>query len=291
MVNGQESSPGPKIRRGQAGWRLPVACGLLVAAYCLALRRYGLELADEGALLAHFDRVAHGQVPYRDFHLGYGPALYWLEAAAFAWFGASITTVRTGVALVHAARAVLLARLGTAIGGPAWAAALAIGLIAFFLPVAPGVCVPGNIPYPAWFANLLGLVGLTLLARQPAPMLTIGMVWGAVFAFKQNTGLLGLGAATVTTLLAAPVAASGRRGVAIVTATALLAGALVLLQEYLTVGLGLVFVLPLVPLVLAVGRTRVAPETIGALVRLGAGSVGGGGGGPGSYRWRVVWWP
>src|SRR6185503_8549870 len=271
MVNGQESSPGPKIRRGQAGWRLPVACGLVVAAYCLALRRYGLELADEGALLAHFDRVAHGQVPYRDFHLGYGPALYWLEAAAFAWFGASITTVRTGLALVHAARAVLLARLGAAIAGPAWAAGLAFGLIALFLPVAPGACVPGNIPYPAWFANLLGLVALTLIARQPAPMLAIGLVWGTVFAFKQNTGLLGLGAAAVTTLLAAPSSSGGRRGVAIAMAAALVAGALLLLHEYLNVALTLVFVVPLVPLVLAVGRTRVAPETVGALVRLGGG--------------------
>ena len=277
MVNGQESSHSPKIRRGQV-WGLALACGAVVAAYCLALRRYGLELADEGALLAHFDRVAHGQVPYRDFHLGYGPALYWLEAAAFAWFGASITTVRAGLALVHAGRAVLLARLGVAAGGPAWAPALAIVLVGFFLPVAPGLCVPGNIPYPAWFANLLGLVGVALLARQSPPMLTIGMVLGAAFAFKQNSGLLGLGAAAVTTVLAAPTPPGGGRVVGPVMATALLACALLLLQEYLDPGLGLVFVVPVLPLVVALGRARVAPETTRALVRLGMGFavVGGG---------------
>src|SRR5262245_38035915 len=124
MVNGQESSHSPKIRRGQARLGAALACGGVVAAYCLALRRYGLELADEGVLLAHFDRVAHGQIPYRDFHVGYGPALYWVQAVLFGWFGPSIGVVRTGLALVHAARAVLLARLGTAIGGVPWGLAL-----------------------------------------------------------------------------------------------------------------------------------------------------------------------
>src|SRR5215831_16631939 len=110
MVRGQESSHSPKL--GPAGWGLAGGLGLAAAASCLVLRRFGLELADEGVLLAQIDRVAHGQVPYRDFHVGYGPALFWLGACAFAGFGASITTVRAGLAVVHGVRALLLARLG-----------------------------------------------------------------------------------------------------------------------------------------------------------------------------------
>jgi hypothetical protein len=253
------------------GWRWWWwAPGALVAAYCLAFRRYGLELADEGALLAHLDRVAQGHVPYRDFHVGYGPGLYWLHALSFAVFGVSIGTVRSGLVLVHALRAVLLARLGGAAGGGWWAAALVLALVAFFLPVAPGLCAPGNIPYPAWFADALGLTALTLLARDRAPMLAIGMLWGVVFAIRQNSGVFGLGAAVVTTMLAGESAA-GRRTVPLVLAAGLVAGALLVLREHLDVTLAMVFAVPLVPLAVAMGRASASAATTAALARLGAG--------------------
>ena len=246
--------------------------GALVAGYCLALVRYGFELADEGLLLAQIDRVAHGQVPYRDFHVGYGPALFWLHATTFAWFGASATTVRVGLVLVHAARTVLLVHLGRAAGGW-WPAGLVVAFVGFFLPVAPGVCVPGNIPYPGWFADLLGLSALLLLARERPPLLAIGALWGVVFAFKQNGGVLGLGAAALTTILIAPASPDGGRGLAVATGIALVAGAVLLLHEYLDPLLALVFLVPLGPLAWAVSTRRVTRATLGALVRLGAGFV------------------
>src|SRR4030095_16223017 len=150
MMGVQESSHSPKIRQTTADRQgVALACAGVVAAYCLVLRRYGLELADEGVLLAQMDRVVHGQVPYRDFHTGYGPGIFWLHAWAFAWFGGSLGTVRAGLTVVHAARAMLLARVAGAAGGRAWSGAAALALLAFFLPVAPGLCAPGNIPYPA----------------------------------------------------------------------------------------------------------------------------------------------
>jgi hypothetical protein len=244
----------------------------VVAAYCLVLRRYGLELADEGVLLAQMDRVVHGQVPYRDFHTGYGPGIFWLHAWAFAWVGVSIGTVRVGLAVVHAARVMLLARLAGAAGGRAWAGAAALALLAFFLPVAPGICAPGNIPYPAWFADVLGLTALLLLVRDRPPLIAIGMLWGGAFAFRQNSGLLGLGAAVVTTVLAgAPGGDRPRAGTLV--AVAMLGGAAVLLHEFLDVTLAVVFIVPLLPLAIALARAPLSGETIGALVRLGAGFV------------------
>jgi hypothetical protein len=269
----QESSHSPKIRqRTPERWGVALAGAGVAAAYCLVLRRSGLELADEGVLLAQMDRVVHGQIPYRDFHTGYGPGIFWLQAWAFAWFGVSVGTVRVGLAVVHAARAMLLGCLAGAAGGPAWAGVAALALLAFFLPVAPGICAPGNIPYPAWFADALGLTALLLLVRDRPPLVAIGMLWGAVFAFRQNSGVLGLGAAVVTTMLAGAPAGDRPRAGALV-AIAMLAGAALLLHEFLDATLAVVFIVPLLPLALALARAPLSGETMGGLVRLGMGFV------------------
>src|SRR5690349_17264780 len=107
-----------KIHRGTCVWGVPVATGLAVALYCLVFRRYGFELADEGTLLAQVDRVAHGEVPYRDFHTGYGPGLFYLNAWLFAGFGTSTGTVRAALALVHGLRAGLVTAIAGRVLGP-----------------------------------------------------------------------------------------------------------------------------------------------------------------------------
>jgi hypothetical protein len=271
MVKSQESSHSPKIRRGEAGWWVPVGLGLVATVYGLALRRHGIELADEGALLAHMDRVAHGQVPYRDFHVGYGPALYWLHVPLFAWLGASIGTVRTGLAIVHGLRGALLARLASAAGGVGWGGVAVLVLIAFFLPVAPGACAPGNIPYPAWYADALGLLAVLLLGRERAPVLLVGVLWGVAFAFKQNTGILGLGAAAVTIVLAGDRHDGAARGLGLVMALAMLAGVALVLHEFMDVLLVTVFIVPLVPLAAALVRAASRKEVTIELIRLGTG--------------------
>jgi hypothetical protein len=287
MVMIKESSHSPKIRRGEARWGVAAAAGVVAAAYCLMLRRYGVELADEGALLAHMDRVAHGQVPYRDFHVGYGPALYWLHAPAFAWWGASIGTVRAGLAVVHGVRTALLARLASAFGGRGWGAVAAIVLIGFFLPVAPGVCTPGNIPYPSWYADALGLVAILLLGRQRAPVVVVGVLWGIAFAFKQNAGVLGLGASAVAIVLAAEAGEDGGRAIGTAVAVALLAGAALLLHEFADGLLVAVFVVPLLPLAVALVRTRSGVGVAADLVRLGAGFTITAGGAVGIAMWQA----
>ena len=67
----------------------PLAAGLVVAAYAAALRPYGIfDYVDEGLLLVQALRAARGQVPYVDFHTGYGPLYFRLQAwllAAGGW--------------------------------------------------------------------------------------------------------------------------------------------------------------------------------------------------------------
>src|SRR5262249_55702800 len=133
---------------------------------------------------------------------------------------------------------------------------------------------PGNIPYPAWFADVIGLSALVLLARVRPPMLAIGCLWGVVFAFKQNTGVLGIGAAAVATVLMDEARKDDARWPAFGIAVALALGAPLLLREYLDPMLFAVFVVPLLPLVLAVARRQVSRETVHALVRLGVGFAG-----------------
>lgn len=269
MVTSQESSNSPKLGAGRS-WMV-LGMGLAVGVYALALRRFGLELADEGVLLAQMDRVVHGQVPYRDFHVGYGPALFWLHAASFAAFGPSVATVRTGLAMVHGLRAAALTRLGRAVGGTPWAIGLAGAFIGIFLPVAPGICAPGNIPYPAWFTDALGLGALLLLTRQAPPYVAIGALWGVVFAFKQNGGVFGLAAAMLTVVLTGARADEGSRAPGLVLAAALVGGAVAVLRDYLDATLAVVFVVPLLPLAAATARARMPVATISAGMRLLAG--------------------
>ncbi len=273
MVMSQESSHSPKIHVGGWGWWWAVGLGVATAAYGLAFRRYGVELADEGALLAHMDRILHGQVPYRDFHVGYGPALYWLHVPLLVWCGTSIATVRTALALVHGVRATLAARLAADLGGRGWGAVAVVVLVGFFLPVAPGVCAPGNIPYPAWYADALGLVAVLLLARGRVPLVVVGILWGVVFAFKQNTGLLGVSAAAATVVLVADPDARAGRGLGIALAFGLLAGVMLLLHELLDALLIVVFLVPLAPLLVALATARRGRATALDVVRLGVGFV------------------
>ena len=60
----------------------PLVAGLGLAAYGAALRDYGIaDFGDEGLQLAQAWRVSRGQLPYVDFHTGYGPLYFWMQGA------------------------------------------------------------------------------------------------------------------------------------------------------------------------------------------------------------------
>ena len=180
----------------------PVPRGLVVVAaggmllLALVLRHYGLDLVDEGTLLAQTERVRTGQWPYRDFHTGYGPASFALNASLLTLFGVHIEVVRIGLAVTHAiALAALTVLAARALGALAAATVLAL-TVSFFLPIAPGLFAVWNIPYPSWYAQAIAAIGLlaalTTDRRGAVALLASGICMGVAFCFKQNTGVLGL---------------------------------------------------------------------------------------------------
>lgn len=261
----------------------PVAAGLVVAAYAAALRRYGVfDFADEGLLLVQAARAAHGQVPYVDFHTGYG-ALYFRLAGELVALG-GLAAVRWALVAVHGLTAGLTFALARRLAGPglAW---VAVALeVAFFLPIAPRLGAPFNVPYPAWPAALLTVAAAVVLGGGAgvARAAAAGALGGLALALKPNSGLcLAAGAAVALALGAVRTGPPGRAARLVPAAAAL--GALVLLAPAGVSRAALVLAPPLLALALLAAQ-RGAPdrEVVAALAVLGAGFavVGGTGIGP-----------
>src|SRR5205823_5864590 len=100
-----------------------------------AIRRYVVFVpVYEGLLPVQALRTAHGQMPYVDFHTGYGPLYFWLQAwllEAGGW-----DAIRWALVAVHGAAGALLFVLARRLAGPALAWAAVALEVAFFLPVA-----------------------------------------------------------------------------------------------------------------------------------------------------------
>jgi hypothetical protein len=254
----------------------PVVAGLVVAAYVAAFRRYGLyDLADEGLLLAQAARAAAGERPYVDFHTGYGPLYFALEAALVRAGG--LAELRAALAVVHGVTAALAFAVARALGGTALAVAAVALQVAFFLPVAPATGAPFNVPYPGWYAGLGGVaVALLVLDGARLGRLALaGAIAGAVFAVKPNSGaLLSAGAAAASVLAEAEAGAAGSR---VVAATVLVLAVLVVVMLVAPTGasgIALVLVAPVIALAWR-SRDRLAGDAAAAprVAALGGGFV------------------
>src|SRR5262249_39429646 len=189
----------------------PLAAGLAVGLPAAAFRHYGIfDLADEGTLLVQAARVAHGQVPYVDFHTGYGTLYFALQGLLVRLGG--VDAIRAVLVGVHAAVAALLFALTRRTAGPALAVVAVAVEVGFFLPLAPRQGAPFFVPYPAWYGTLAGLLAMLLLGdgRIGLPRAaSLGVFAGALFAMKQNTGVLFEGGAAAVLVLAGPPSALG----------------------------------------------------------------------------------
>jgi hypothetical protein len=246
-----------------------VLAGLTAAALLFfgLLAPYGLNIGEEGATVYLIARTAGGQRPYIDFISGYGPAYFYWHAALLRLFGSNLLVLRCFLVLVNSAAVLLLYVVARRLLPRRWALLAALAYPAL-VPIVPAVSYPFNIPYPAWYAVTLWLLGLHLVQRWCADgrlrwLFLCGVLAGLSFSFKPNSGLFNLAAAAlaVACVAAAPGIADRRPWQSAVWAAVLvsaLAGVALVLRIHLVGREGPIFALPVFGVVAAslAGRRR-----------------------------------
>jgi hypothetical protein len=170
---------------------VPVAVLLFVLGALLSglSIRWGINPHDEGLMLQAGERIADGQLPYRDFYANYGPGQYFLIGGLDWLFGPSLLTWRIVRVLLDAGVAVLAYALVRRDAPEP----LALGA---WLAAAAAMAYP-SIPHPNPTALALGLGGLLLAQRRPA---LAGALAGLAIVFRLDLGA----AALVGVMLLAP---------------------------------------------------------------------------------------
>jgi hypothetical protein len=143
--------------------------------------RWGINPHDEGLMLQAGERIADGQLPYRDFYANYGPGQYFLIGGLDAVFGPSLLTWRIVRVLLDAGVAVLAYALVRRDAPEP----LALGA---WVAVAAVMAYP-SIPHPNPTALALAFGGLLLAERRPV---WAGAVAGVAIAFRLDLGLAAL---------------------------------------------------------------------------------------------------
>lgn len=209
--------------------RAPVSSGAWAAlvlaagvAAQLAIHDRSVVPVDEGQLAAIADRLARGDVLYRDVYTGIFPGVYHAAAALLAVFGDDLLVLRRAQLAVNAATALLLWLVARRVARPAFAAlapALYLELVVFDFP---GLSMLNYSPLAMLFALAALLAVLRWQERgRFADAVAAGICLGLCGLVKQNFGALA-GLAVLVGLAAgrrAPAAAGDTRARALAGVT------------------------------------------------------------------------
>ena len=143
--------------------------------------RWGINPHDEGLMLQAGERIADGQLPYRDFYANYGPGQYFLIGGLDWLFGPSLLAWRIVRVLLDAGVAVLAYALVRRDAPEP----LALGA---WVAVAAAMAYP-SIPHPNPTALALALGALLLAGRRPA---LAGALAGVAIVFRLDLGVAAL---------------------------------------------------------------------------------------------------
>jgi hypothetical protein len=154
--------------------------------------RWGINPHDEGLMLQAGERIADGQLPYRDFYANYGPGQYFLIGGLDWLFGPSLLAWRIVRVLFDAGVAVLAYALVRRDAPEP----LALGA---WLTVAAAMAFP-SIPHPNPTALALSFGALLVAERRPA---AAGALAGLAAVFRLDLGVAALAGAALL---------AGRRG-------------------------------------------------------------------------------
>ena len=128
-----------------------------------------INVYDEGVAVYGAERVASGEVPYRDFWTIYAPGDLYLIAGLFKIFGPRLVVERHAWLLLEGILAVLVYALARRAGANAMWAAIAWAVMILWTRLLPMFAAPG---IPA----LVCLAGALLLVLQNRSLSLVGVL-------------------------------------------------------------------------------------------------------------------
>jgi len=162
-----------------------------VGAYALLFNRANVLSHSIGYNLYASERVLNGDVPYRDFHTLYPPAIFYLNAGLFKWMGVSLHTALLGVLVFKVLTVVVIYLSGRQVMPRTWALVAALSGLFWLRPNGPFKSVPMH--YGALF---LALAMYFLLKHENSQkrflVFLAGASLGLVALFKHNIGAYAL---------------------------------------------------------------------------------------------------
>jgi len=160
--------------------------------YAVLFNRANVLSHSIGYNLYASERVLEGAIPYRDFHTLYPPAIFYLNALLFEWFGISLHSALLGVMIFKVLTVLAIYLSGREIMPRLWSLVAAVLSLLWLRPNGPFKSVPMH--YGALF---LALAMYLILRHENRKQLTYvflaGISLGFVALFKHNIGAYALG--------------------------------------------------------------------------------------------------